>query len=182
MNAVYAWFALLGAAEFGSSLWLLIDAPLDGPISTYAGVPDYEAGRFLCWLPLALLGGFVWFLLNRLLSRTVASPSKSERAHALALAAKLVFACLIGFCVETLVSSCYWGSSYSRGIRAFYQSVWYWNRVPLPADLGWPSFKAYFLDHLIPWGAIFVPGFVVWLLWNKWRSDQASSPPRAAQS
>jgi len=172
-----SWFLILGAAEVGSSLWLLLRAPLDGPTTVYAGFPAYEVGRLICWLPLAALGGLSWFLLNRTpvfagIRRNVSNDQPGEFGSYL----NFILAFAIGFATETFTSMCYWRTPYSRGVRALYESVWYWHRVPRQSDYGWPSFRGYFLDHLILWVDIFVIGFLVPYLWSRRRRAQVSSP------
>jgi len=167
-------FALLiGAAEVGSSFWLLSRAPVDGPTYFYNGFPDYEIGRLVCWLPLTTLVGFLWFVLSRTSRFGVAKAiqgSDESRKYGPYLDCILAFA--IGFAIETFTSVCYWMIPYSEGVRSLYESGWYWHRVPRQSDYGWPSFKGYFLARIIPWAVLFLMGLVIRLTWGKRRAGQ----------
>jgi hypothetical protein len=164
-------FSVAFFAEVGASLSLLLILPTDNPIELYhSGLFDYEAGRALFWVPLVVLAAlFFSFLGQRFLLRR-----DERRAQNPAGSRLFVLASISGLIVETLTSICYWKSSYSKGVRAVYEGVWYWQRVPRKSDYGWPSFRGYFLDHLILWAVIFVIGSLVWLLWSRRRR---AAPP-----
>jgi hypothetical protein len=159
-------------AEIGASLWLLLLAPLDGPTEMYSGFLGYEAWRALCWAPLAaiiaLLSAFVG---QKLAFRKGGLASRNSSPLRF-----LISATAIGLSVETLTSICYWKSPHSRGVRALYQSVWYWHRVPRQSDFGWPSFRGYYVDHLIPWAMLFLTGLIAWFMWTKRRQSDANKP------
>ena len=142
---------VLGAAEVGSSLWLLLRFPSDGPINAYAGFLGYEAGRLVCWIPLA---GFCSLLCLWLRRRSVFASSRRkasiDESRGVGASFELILAFMLGFAIETITSLCYWATPYSRGVRALYESAWYWDRVPRQNDYGWPSLKGYLFDHLIP--------------------------------
>jgi hypothetical protein len=162
-------------AEIGASFWLLLVAPADGPTEVYSGFLNYEAWRALCWI--ASIG--LTSLLYSFLPQRIPFP---EGGRAVGKSNPLLFfisASALGFSIETLTSICYWKSPHSRGVRALYQSIWYWHRVPRPNDYGLPSFKAYFVDHLIPWAIIFLAGLIAWPIWNRRRRQSAYTPTTA---
>src|SRR5215470_16914112 len=49
---------------------------------------------------------------------------------------------VLAVAVEFLTLVSYWKSASSVHVRELYESTWYWNRVPRPSDIGWPSFWA----------------------------------------
>jgi hypothetical protein len=160
-------FLVVLFAEVGASLLLPLLGPTDSPIEAYySGLFDYEAWRALCWIPTAVLIALLYVFLEQRPGRPTGS-SGPARLFSLAL--------VCGLGVETLTSTCYWKSPHSKGVRALYESVWYWHRVPRQTDYGWPSFRGYFLDHLILWGIIFIIGFVVRYLWSRRGRAQISS-------
>ena len=140
-------------ADVGASLWLLILSPTD--TEAYSGFLPYEAWRAFCWIPLALSG----CLLLKWMYVRVSGDSDAALAFALTSA--------IGVSIETLTSFCHWKSPHSRGVRALYESAWYWHRVPRPGDYGWPSFKGYLLDHFIPWAILFLAGLIISYTWRR---------------
>lgn len=74
----------------------------------------------------------------------------------------------LALCLETLTSFGYWcHSPYSEPVRALYESVWYWRRVPRPSDYGWFSLAGYFVDRLKPWTAVMLLGLGAWYLRTK---------------
>jgi hypothetical protein len=162
---------LIGVAEVGSSFWLLSRAPVDGPTYFYNGFPDYEIGRLVCWLPLTALVSLLWVALSRTSgfggAKTILGNDQSRK-----YGPYLILAFAIGFAIETFTSVCYWMIPYSVGVRSLYESGWYWHRVPQQSDYGWPSFKGYFLDHMIPWAVLFLVGLVIWLTWGRRRAGQ----------
>lgn len=168
-------FFILGGAEIGSSMWLVLRAPADGPTNVYSGFPDYEFGRLLCWAPAVGISALFWFLLNRRLAsagvRKNTGQDQPSRPHPC-----LISTLAVGFAIETFASVCYWMTPYSKGVRALYESAWYWHRVPHQSDYGWPSFRGYFLDHLIPWAGIFVAGLIVWFIWSRRQRARPGGP------
>jgi hypothetical protein len=146
------------AAEMLASLWRLLTFPSD----TYIGVGNYELGRMLYWLP--LIGLALVFVSSFEAKFQMLQASEKTRKlflHFVALAA-------LALCVETLTSLGYWWRSpHSGPVRALYESVWYWERVPRPSDYGWRSFAGYFVDHLKPWTAVMLFGLGAWYLRTK---------------
>jgi hypothetical protein len=116
------------AAEMLASLWRLLTFPSD----TYIGVGNYELGRMLYWLPLIGLAlVFVSSFEAKFLMLQASEKTRKLFLHFVALAA-------LALCVEALTSFGYWWhSSHSGPVRALYESVWYWERVPRPSDYGW---------------------------------------------
>lgn len=160
-------FLVVLLAEVGASLSLPLLGPTDSPIEVYySGFFDYEAWRAFCWIPPAVLITLLYTFSEQRLGRRAGS-SGPPRLY--------ILASISGLSVETLTSTCYWKSPHSKGVRALYESVWYWHRVPRQSDYGWPSFRGYFLDHLILWAVIFVIGFLVRYLWSRRRRAQVSS-------
>jgi hypothetical protein len=148
-------FVLVLAAEMLASLWRLLRLPTD----TYIGVADYELGRMLYWLP--LVGLAIVFV------STFESKFQALKAREYTRQRLLRFAAMaaLAFCVEALTSFGYWWHSpHSHRVRALYESVWYWHRVPRQSDYGWPSFAGYFMDHLMPWTAVILLGLGAWYL------------------
>ena len=157
-------FALAFAAEIVASLWLLLRSPADGPTLIYKGFPDYELGRIFYWLPLMVLAIIFLSLLEvRLHAHSEDGKAASTRKPLTHFVAMLVSA----FSAEALTSVGYWHSYRSSGVRALYESVWYWHRVPRPSYYGWPSFLGYFVDHLIMWAVVVLAGMFAWYLRTK---------------
>jgi len=151
-------FVLALAAEMLASLWRLLTLPTDTDI----GVGNYELGRMLYWLPLIGLG-LVFVSTFEAKFQMLQSTEKTRKRflHFVALAA-------LAFCMEALTSLGYWWCSpHSGPVRALYESVWYWERVPRPSDYGWRSFAGYFVDHLRPWTAVMIFGLGAWYLRTK---------------
>jgi hypothetical protein len=157
---------VLLVAEIGSSLWRLLRFPSD----IYPGSLNYVGGRLLFWLPLVIIVNVLWSLIEKRFESSIgqpnAEPGKRKQASQ---SAPLVLA--LGFAIETFTSIGYWMTPYSRGVRALYESVWYWHRVPSQGDYGWPSFKGYFVDHLIPWVVFFLMGLSAWYVSSRRRVD-----------
>ena len=148
-------FVLVFAAETLASLWCLSRLPFD----TFIGVGDYELGRMLYWLP--LMGLAIVFVSTFRAKFQVLKAGQNWRQRLLHFAAMAALA----FGVEALTSIGYWWHSpHSYRVRALYESVWYWHRVPRQSDYGWPSFPRYFVDHLMPWTAIILIELSAWYL------------------
>lgn len=167
-------FSVALLAEGGASLWLLLRSPFDGPLeSYYFSLFDYERGRALWWISFVALIVLIYALLQRRL-RSLADKQALPNSSFLAL---LTGTLAIGLIVETLTSICFWKSPSSKGVRAMYESVWYWERVPRQSDYGWPSFRGYFLDHVIPWAVIFGIGLLVWFIGTRHGEKRAPDNP-----
>jgi hypothetical protein len=165
--------AILFMAEIGSSLWRLLRLPFDA----HAGSLNYIAVRLLIWLPLVVLLGIPWFLIERRFrSSTDQSKAEDGKPRRQPQSAVLLLLFGAGFAIETLTDLLYWHSSFSTGLRTLYESVWYWHRVPAPNDYGWPSFRGYWLDHLTPWVVILLIGLSAWYIWNRRQPRQPDTP------
>lgn len=166
-------FTVLLAAEVGSSLWCLLTLPTD----TYLGSLNYIGGRLLFWSLLIALFSVLWFLLGWRLGYLRHGPEAERRVRRqLSHTVRVAVAFGTAFAVELMTTACYWASSLSTGVRALYQSVWYWHRVPRQSDYGWPSLRGYLVDHLVPWAVIFVTGLLIWFISSKRRRAQRNVP------
>ena len=109
--------------EVLTSLWVLLTLPTD----TYIGVGNYELGRMLYLLPLI---GLAVVFLSTLEAKFQTLKSRQNNRE---LFLHFVALATLALCVETLTSLGYWWHSpYSEPVRALYESVWYWGRVPRP--------------------------------------------------
>lgn len=153
-------------AEVGASLWLMLLVPSDSPIETYSGLLGYEMGRVICWAPLA---AFITLLFT-VVQRRLPSPKDGESPrNSNSLAVFILSVAAVGLLIETITSLCFWKGPHSTGVQELYESIWYWHRVPSQSDFGWPSFRGYFLDHLVPWAVLFLTGLFAWFVWNRRR-------------
>jgi hypothetical protein len=160
-------------AEVGASFLLPLLGPTDSPIEAYySGFFDYEAWRAFCWIPPAILIAFLYTLLEK----RFALPNDGRAPDNLSMLRFLILWLISGLSLETLTSIGYWKSPHSKGVRALYESVWYWHRVPRQSDYGWSSFRGYFVDHLIPWVVLFLIGLFAWYIWNRQRQLQPNTP------
>jgi hypothetical protein len=154
---------LLLGAEVLASGWLWARAPVDTLRVWYPTFWGFERGRLYYWTIAfacsALLGAFIWYALQRRVAT---------------VAMKLVAAAL-AMTVEGSTSVWHWKSAASVRVRGLYESIWYWNRVPLPADLGWPSFWGYLWAHLVPWAALLLCA-VAWYSWSRTRRVPPTTP------
>ena len=166
-------FIVLFTAEIGSSLWRVLTLPSDA----YPGSLNYVVGRLLFWLPLVVLLRILWSLLGRRFEPSTDQPKdKNGKRKGQSPSPPLVLVLGAAFIIEMLTDVLHWESRYSSGIRVLYESVWYWHRVPSQTDYGWPSFRGYFVDHLIPWAVIFVTGLVIRFIWSRRRRAQRNMP------
>jgi hypothetical protein len=162
----YFWlFWVLFVAETGSSLWLMLRSPFDGPIDSYLG-------RLLYWLFIAVFCLAVWVFLARQSASADDRRDKSHKPNRFGQLGSLGVTIVIGLAIEVLTSISYWKSSYSRGVRDLYQSIWYWHHVPQPSDFGWPSFRGYAWAHSTHWAFFFSVGLIICYLINKKRATQ----------
>jgi len=161
----YFWtFLVLSVAETGSSLWLMLRSPFDAPVDNYLG-------RFLCWLFITMVCLAVWIFAARQFASANDPRDKShERPNRFGQQASVGGTIAIGLAIEILTSISYWESSYSRGVRELYQSVWYWHHVPQPSDFGWPSFRGYLWAHSMPWAFFFSIGLIICYLVERRRT------------
>jgi hypothetical protein len=172
------YFSALLAAEIGSSLWLLLRSPADGPIYDYHSFLDYEAVRLLCWASLVAVAGILWLLANRGLGFTGPSNRANNETSKIARRPVLLVSYLaLGLAIETLTSVLYWRTPKSEGVRNLYQSIWYWHRVPGQSDYGWPSSMGYLADHLTSWAVFFLAGLAACYVLNKKRMTSGESLP-----
>ena len=135
--------SLLFGAEIVGSWWVWSRTPTDTIRVWYSGFWPFEAGRLHYWFPVSatvlVLWIVVWyaFLRGRPLMQWL-------------------FTAVLGAGLEVVTSVLYWRSPRSSNIRGLYESVWVWNRVPQANEMGWPSFRVYLGDHLVPWIVVLV--------------------------
>jgi hypothetical protein len=148
---VIAFLLLLFSAELAASWWIWGRAPTDSIRVWYSGFIVFEAGRMRYWVPLfaglAVLWIAAWYLFRR-------------NGH---LTAWQLLGAGLAVALEVLTSVLYWGSARSSDLRGLFQSIWAWHRVPQARDLGWPSFRIYLWNHLIPWAVVLIIGISIWL-------------------
>jgi hypothetical protein len=160
-------FLLALCAEVMASLLLLLTLPTDSPIETYySNFFDYEAWRIVWWTPLTVVIVYLYGFIKPMITAASNKRSTSRLLHL--TGARLAS----GLAIESLTSVCFWRGSHSKGIRALYESVWYWHRVPRPSDYGWRSFRGYFIEHLILWLIAFGMGLLAWLVLSRTRNPE----------
>jgi hypothetical protein len=143
--------SLLCSAEIAGSWWVWGSAPTDSIRVWYADFWAFEAGRLHYWLPVFAAVLAIWGV----------SCYALRRHHRFIM--WWLYAATLGLGLEVLTSLLYWRSARSSDLRNLFQSIWNWHRVPQATDLGWPSFRAYLWDHLIPWAAVLLLGITLWL-------------------
>ena len=134
-------------------------------------------GRLVCWIPLAAFCSFLCLWLSR--TSVFASSRRKARiddSRGFGASSQLILTFMIGLAIETIASVCYWATPYSTGVRALYESVWYWDRIPRQNDYGWPSLKGYVLDHFVPWAVCVLTLLLVRYLWSKRPTVRATKP------
>lgn len=150
-----AFVSLLCGAEVAASWWVWGRAPTDSIRVWYSSFWVFEAGRMHSWVPLfaslVALWIVVWYALRR---------------HGRLIAWWLFGAALV-VGLEVLTSVLYWKSARSSDLRDLFQSIWYWHRVPQASDMGWPSFRIYLWNHLIPWALVLLFGMALWVLFER---------------
>jgi hypothetical protein len=144
-------FFLFFGAELVASWWIWGRAPTDSIRVWYSGFWAFEAGRLYCWIIVFAALLVIWLLGWYRLLR--------HRGWMISW----LFCVVLGVGLETATSIFYWRSTWASGIRSLFQSVWYWHRVPLASDLGWPSMRIYIWHHLVPWAAIVLVGITLWI-------------------
>jgi hypothetical protein len=156
MRARFIAFAgFLCGAEVAASRWVWGRAPTDSIRVWYAGFWAFEAGRLHYWVPVfaSLLALWIvgWY---------------TFRWHGRLITWWLVAAAL-GVGLEVATSMLYWRSVRASDLRNLFQGIWYWHRVPQASDMGWPSFRVYLWDHLVPWAAVLLVGMTLWVLFEQ---------------
>lgn len=156
MSARFVAFAsFLCAAEVVASWWIWGRTPTDTIRVWYSGFWAFEAGRLHYWLPvfasLLALWVVVWYAFLR---------------HGRPITWWL-FGGAVGVGLEVATSVLYWRNPGSSDLRGLYQGLWVWHRVPQASDMGWPSFRVYLWDHLVPWAIILVLGMILWVLFEQ---------------
>jgi hypothetical protein len=150
-----AFASFLFGAEVVASWWVWGRAPTDTIRVWYSGFWSFEASRLHYWLPvvasLAALWIVVWYTLLR---------------HRRAITWWL-FSAMVAVGLEVATSMLYWRSPRSSNLRGLYQSIWAWHRVPQASDMGWPSFRVYLWDHLVPWASALFLGMILWVLFEQ---------------
>lgn len=150
-----AFSSFLFGAEVAASWWVWSRVPTDTLRVWYSGYWAFEVGRLHYWVPVfgsaLALWIVVWYSFLR---------------HTRPLTGCL-FALALGVVLEVLTSALYWKSAQSSDIRGLYQSVWRWNRVAEASEIGWPSFRIYLWDHLVPWAMVLLVGMTLWVLFEQ---------------
>jgi hypothetical protein len=157
-------FALLCCAEVIASGWVWKNAPTDTIRDAYSGFQSFEYGRLRYWVPVFVVCLLVFLTVYLILRKPRAGRSLRNPAVCWA------FGAVLAICAEVGASVSYWMSPASRHLRNLYQSAWYWHRVPMASDLGWPSFAIYMWHHLIPWAIVLLLGPISWYLLRRWAS------------
>jgi hypothetical protein len=147
-----AFASFLCGAEVAASWWVWGRAPTDTVRVWYSGYWAFEVGRLHYWLPVFASVLTLWIVLWYAFLH-----------HARPLT-RWLFAAMLGVGLEVVTSALYWKSARSSDIRGLYQSLWRWNRVPQASEMGWPSFRIYLWDHLVPWAAVVLVGMTLWVL------------------
>ncbi len=161
-----AFAALLCGGEVAASWCVWGGAPTDSIRVWYSGFWVFEAGRLHYWLPLLAILLALWTVGWYVL-----------RGHG-GLITLWLFTVALGVGLEVLTSVLYWRSARSLHLRDLFQSIWYWNRIPQASDMGWPSFRGYLWDHLIPWAVVLLVGVTLWLfIEHSKRIPKFGTPP-----
>ena len=149
-----AFASFLCGAEVAASWWVWGRAPTDSIRVWYSGFWAFEAGRLHYWVPvfasLLVLWIVGWYAFRR---------------HGRLIT--WLFAAALGVGLEVATSVLYWRSSRSSDLRGLFQSLWVWHRVPQASDMGWPSFRVYLWDHLVPWAMVLLVGMTLWVLFEQ---------------
>jgi hypothetical protein len=160
-------FALLFfGAELAASWWIWGRAPTDSIRVWYAGFWSFEAGHLHYWIPVfasfLALGGVAWYPL---------------RQHG-GLTTWWLIGSALAIGLEVLTSVLYWRSAEASDLRSLFQSIWYWHQVPQASDMGWPSFRIYMWNHLLPWAVVLLVGITLRLMFER-RAKNATriAPP-----
>ena len=154
-----AFTLFLCGAEAVASWWVWRRAPTDSIRVWYSAFWSFEAGRLHYWIP--ILGALLAFCIV---------------AYALRRNGRFITWWLFsaaGVGVEVLTSVLYWRSAQASDLRNLYESIWYWHRVPQASDMGWPSFRGYLWDHLLPWAMVLSVGITIWLILDQ-RANHAT--------
>lgn len=151
VSQVGGFLSLLFSAEVAASWWIWGRAPSDSIGVEYRRFWAFEASRLHYWLlvcaSLVTLWIVSWYALRRHVHFMTSWP----------------LAVVLGIGLEVLTSLLYWGSADASHLRSFFQSGWWWDRVPQASDLGWPSFRIYLWAHLVPWAVVLLLGMILWL-------------------
>jgi hypothetical protein len=146
---------LFFGAELAASWWIWGRAPTDSLRVWYSSFWTFEAGRLHYWIPVftsfLALGGVAWYALGQSRSLTT----------------RWLIGSTLAVGLEVLTSILYWRSARSSDLRGLFQSMWYWHRVPQANDMGWPSFRIYMWNHLVPWAVVLLLGITLWLMFEK---------------
>jgi len=152
-----AFASLLFGAEVAASWWVWNRTPTDTIRVWYSGFWVFEAGRLAhYWFPVfasvLALWVVVWYAILR-------------HGHVIT---RWLFATVLGVGLEVVTSVLFWGSPQSSNIRGLYQSFWVWHRALQASDMGWPSFRVYLWDHLVPWAVVLLVGItLLWVLFEQ---------------
>jgi hypothetical protein len=155
MRVRFAIFVLLlFGAELAASWWIWVRAPMESIRTSYADFWTLEVGRLRYWIPVfaasLALGAAAWYVF-----RYQGTIKRWLIGSALAIGS------------EVVTSILYWRSTESSALRDLFQSVWYWHRVPHENDMGWPSFRIYMWNHLVPWAVVLLVGITLWLMFER---------------
>jgi hypothetical protein len=162
---------VLFSAEIVASWWVWGRTPTDTIRVWYSGFWPFEAGRLHYWLPVFAAVLAIWIMVWYALLR-----------HGRPLT-QWLFTAVTGVVLEVVTSVLYWRSPQSSDMRGLYQTVWRWHRVPQANERGWPSFRIYLWDHIVPWAVVFLLGMTLWIfIEHRAKGATRAAPPGAGAS
>jgi hypothetical protein len=141
-----SWFLLCFLAEVASSWTVWRSSPYDTLRAGYTGFAKFEAGRLQFWTLMLVMIGLIGLAMTWLAKRDNRLSGSKENAKTKRL---------------WLRSSLYLASAIALEIGA---SVlyWYWSRARRPEEFGWPIFRFYLWEHLLPWAVVISLGLFLW--------------------
>jgi hypothetical protein len=179
---VIAFLPLLFSAEIIASWLIWARAPNDSIRVQYSYFWIFEAGRLHYWVSVLIViaAGCVvglYFLRRRQLYRAKHVHGSYQRKHFIE---RWTLGVGLTLALEIITSALYWRSEVSYGLRDVFQSAWYWHRVPKASDMGWPSFRIYMWEHVVPWAVVVLLGLALGYLRNRRKRAQSVATNVAA--
>jgi hypothetical protein len=169
--------ALLFGAEVVASWWIWTEAPTDSIRVRYSSFEVFERDRLVGWIIVFASVLIVLFFLRLLALRKRGIEDARENLNVFSDPIPFWTVGLVAaISLEVFTSVLYWKSSTSLHLRRLYESVWYWNRVPQPSDIGWPSFRIYMWQHFVPWAIILLLGLTLWHLLSRRKKTHPAVP------
>lgn len=152
---VFSGFLLCFLAEVVSSWRVWRSTPYDNLRVGYPDFAMFEAGRLQFWalmlVMIGLTGAAMAWLANR--DSRLSGSKENAKAKRLWLRRSLYLASAIALEIGTSVL------------------YWYWNRARWPEDFGWPIFRFYLWEHLLPWTVVVSLGLFLWSQCERLRSS-----------